>query len=444
MVGVVAATERPERFAGLAATNSFAWPPEGRALGAMLAVVGSRTATATLGTVRLVPRLTRGKAGVGLRYGPADRRAFFGPYRQRGAARNFHRAMRSARQSTDLYAEAERRLRAHHGDLPLLTVFGEKNDPFGFADRWGAMFPNAWAWTVPGGNHFPMCDDPDGYADHLPPLAPLGGGVMIARDTPLAPLAGRTALVTGGTRGIGRELVAELARRGAIVHFCGRSRPAVTAVAAEVEGAVGHLADLAIADDRRALAEAVLAAGALDVLVNNAGIGRVIDLTSTPPADPGAEIEVNLVAPIDLTLSLLPHLRRRPGASIVNVGSALAYVPMAAEPVYCASKAGLHSWSRSLRQQLGETDIEVIEALLPTVDTDMASIFDVHKITAADAARQIVDSLGRGDRELRIGQGRALYAMSRLAPHVIFRKLNATPIGPPSMGTGVPADVRTG
>ena len=100
VVGVAAATERPERFAGLAATNSFAWPPEGRALRAMLAIVGSRTATATLGTARLVPRLTRGKAGVGLHYDKADRRAFFGPYRRRSASRNFHRAMRSARRAT--------------------------------------------------------------------------------------------------------------------------------------------------------------------------------------------------------------------------------------------------------------------------------------------------------------------------------------------------------
>lgn len=167
VVGVAAATERPERFAALAVTNSFAWPADRRALRTMLAIFGSRTATATLGTVRLVPRLTRGKAGVGLHYDKADRQAFFGPYRRRAAARNFHRAMRSARHAQDLYSEAERRLRADHTDLPVLTVFGENNDPFGFADRWRAMFPHARSWTVPDGNHFPMCDNPDGYARHL-------------------------------------------------------------------------------------------------------------------------------------------------------------------------------------------------------------------------------------------------------------------------------------
>ena len=256
-------------------------------------------------------------------------------------------------------------------------------------------------------------------------------------------LVGRRVLVTGGTRGIGRELVAQLAAGGSVVHFCGRSRAGVDAVSAAVEGAIGHVADLALAEDRRALVDAVVAAGGVDVIVNNAGIGRVLDVTSTPPADPDAEIQVNLIAPIEVTLGLLPHLRGRRGASIVNVGSALAYVPMAAEPVYCASKAGLHSWSRSLREQLRD-DVEVIEALLPTVDTEMASIFDVSKITAAEAARQIIDALGRGDRELRIGQSRALYAMSRLAPRFIFRKLNDTPIGPPSNPRGAPADVEAG
>lgn len=167
VVGIVAATERPDRFAGLVATNSFAWPPEGRALRAMLAVVGSRTATAILGTARLVPALTRTRAGVGLHLGRADRRAFAGPYRRGGAARNFHRAMRSARRSTGLYATAESRLTGSFPHLPVLTVFGEKNDPFGFADRWRSMFPHARSWTVPAGNHFPMCDDPSGYATRL-------------------------------------------------------------------------------------------------------------------------------------------------------------------------------------------------------------------------------------------------------------------------------------
>jgi haloalkane dehalogenase len=167
VVGVLAAAARPDRIEGLVATNSFAWPPDRRSLKTMLAIVGSRTAAATLGTARVVPRMTRSKMGVGRHYDRADKRAFFGPYRRRRFARNFHYAMRSARQSVELYETAETALRDVAAGLPALTVFGEKNDPFGFADRWRSIFPEVESWTVPAGNHFPMCDDPDGYAAHL-------------------------------------------------------------------------------------------------------------------------------------------------------------------------------------------------------------------------------------------------------------------------------------
>lgn len=167
VVGVVAAGIRPDRVNGLVATNAFAWPPEGRALKIMLAIMGNRPVTGLLGTLRVIPRMSASKAGVGRHYGPGDREAFFGPYRRRTYSRNFHRAMRSARRSTGLFEQAEKALGSALAHLPVLTVFGEKNDPFGFADRWRSLFPETTAWILPGGNHFPMCDDPAGYAENL-------------------------------------------------------------------------------------------------------------------------------------------------------------------------------------------------------------------------------------------------------------------------------------
>lgn len=167
IVGLRSATRRPERCRGLVAANTFAWRPEGRALRAMLAVMGSRAVIAVLGSTRFVPRLSRGRFGVGRHYDRSDRRAYFGPYRRRRSyARNFHRVMRSARRSPDLFDEVESEL-DRFADRPVLTVFGEKNDPFGFADRWRALFPNTTSWVVPGGNHFPMCDDPEGCASEI-------------------------------------------------------------------------------------------------------------------------------------------------------------------------------------------------------------------------------------------------------------------------------------
>lgn len=166
-VGVAAAGRRPDRVDGLVATNSFAWPADSTALKVMLAIMGSRLATGLLGTFRLIPRASKSKSGVGRHYDKHDRDAFFGPYRSRQRSRNFHRAMRSARRSTGLFADAEAALRSDLAHLPVFTVFGENNDPFGFADRWQTLFPDATGWTVPDGNHFPMCDDPTGYAERL-------------------------------------------------------------------------------------------------------------------------------------------------------------------------------------------------------------------------------------------------------------------------------------
>lgn len=166
-VGVAAAARRSQRVDGLVVTNSFAWPPDRRALKIMLGVMGSRFATGLLGTFRVIPRASRSKSGVGRHYDQADREAFFGPYRSRTLSRNFHRAMRSARRSTAMFEEAATGLESSLAHLPVLTVFGEKNDPFGFADRWQNLYPGARRWTVPEGNHFPMCDDPTGYTEHI-------------------------------------------------------------------------------------------------------------------------------------------------------------------------------------------------------------------------------------------------------------------------------------
>ncbi len=167
VVGIVSAGRRPERVTGIVAVNSFAWPPDGLALRAMLGLMGSRSMTWTLGSARTIPRLSATGLGIGRHLDRDGRRAFRGAYRRRPAARSFHRAMRSARRSQALFAEADQALITSLADRPVLTVFGERNDPFGFADRWRERFPHASSWVVEGGNHFPMCDDPVGLAERV-------------------------------------------------------------------------------------------------------------------------------------------------------------------------------------------------------------------------------------------------------------------------------------
>lgn len=165
VVAVNTAARRIHSVRGLAAVNSFAWPPHTRMLRFMFRRMGGPLATWLLGTLRIVPRMTRGTFGVGRQYSRADRRGWYAPYRiSRAAGRNFHRVMGSALRSPALFESADAALRHELAGTPLLTVFGEKNDPFGFARIWHSRFPHATAHVVDGGNHFPMCDAPDDLA----------------------------------------------------------------------------------------------------------------------------------------------------------------------------------------------------------------------------------------------------------------------------------------
>ncbi len=110
---------------------------------------------------------------------------------------------------------------------------------------------------------------------------------------------------------------------------------------------------------------------ALNMLVNNAGIMRHEDLTTARDlADAEATIRTNLLVPIRLTSALVEHLRARPGAAIVTLSSGLAFVPMASTPSYSATKAAIHSYTISLREQL-RGSVEVIELVPPAVQTDL-------------------------------------------------------------------------
>jgi uncharacterized oxidoreductase len=111
----------------------------------------------------------------------------------------------------------------------------------------------------------------------------------------------------------------------------------------------------------------------LNVLINNAGIMRAENLLAQPDglADAEAIVTTNLLGPIRLTAALLPTIRRQQNSTIVNVSSGLAFLPLALTPTYCATKAAIHSYTLSLRYQLRETSIEVLELVPPYVATDL-------------------------------------------------------------------------
>jgi len=181
---------------------------------------------------------------------------------------------------------------------------------------------------------------------------------------------GNTVLVTGGGTGIGRGLAEALHRLGNTVVIAGRRRESLQAVAKANPGIqVLSLDQGDPADIRRFATELTDHYPDLNVVINNAGVQRVEDLTTTGPSVAELTVAINLLGPIRLTAALLPSLLKRPRAAILNVTSGLAFVPSALTPTYCATKAALHSYTQSLRYQLRGTAVQVIEIIPPHVQT---------------------------------------------------------------------------
>lgn len=186
-------------------------------------------------------------------------------------------------------------------------------------------------------------------------------------------LSGNTILITGGTSGIGLAFAEQFLLEGSTVIICGRRTDRLEQIKDKFEGIVIKECDVSVSSQRVELSEWVITNyPEVNLLMNNAGIQLATDLTK--PIDLGrlqSEVEINFIAPVHLASLFVPHLLTKKAAFIVNISSGLAFVPIAFMPVYCATKAALHSLTLSLRYQLKNTSVKVFEIAPPSVDTEL-------------------------------------------------------------------------
>lgn len=229
-------------------------------------------------------------------------------------------------------------------------------------------------------------------------------------------LTQNTLFITGGTSGIGRALAVAFHNLGNKVIIAGRRQALLDEIAAAHPGIEGIQLDISDAQDIERVAKTLIAKyPSLNVLINNAGIMPFDDPSATIDDAVSQQIlETNLLGPIRLTSALIDHLKAQPRATIIHNTSILAYVPIASNAVYSASKAALHSYALSQRFMLRDTNVTVQEIAPPWVDTDLikksgdprampldAFIAETMQKLATDAPEVLVDAI----RDLRDNPG---------------------------------------
>jgi haloalkane dehalogenase len=175
--GIAGAAGVADRIRALVAVNTFAWKPTGIAFRGMLALMGSALMREFSAWTGLLTRVTSSAFGIGRHMHESGRKTFFAGVGRQGV-RAFHAYMRSAHNSEKIYERLDQALSGQFRQLPLLTIFGERNDPLRFQPRWKQLFPHARQVVVSKGNHFPMCDDPDLVAASIRELAKSHGSKL--------------------------------------------------------------------------------------------------------------------------------------------------------------------------------------------------------------------------------------------------------------------------
>ncbi|OKY25842.1 SDR family oxidoreductase [Thalassotalea sp. PP2-459] len=231
-------------------------------------------------------------------------------------------------------------------------------------------------------------------------------------------LKNRRIVITGGTSGIGYQLVKQLFSDNELIVIA-RDQTKLNALREQFSGITTLKADLSKPNETKVVAEKIVNEYQyIDLLINNAAVQYCqlfIDDTFLTQHIID-EVNVNLTSVCLLTHQLLPTLLHQEKSIILNVNSGLALAPKTSSAVYCATKAALNNFSQSLRYQLAKTNIYVQQVFLPLVDTPMTAGRGVNKLSSEKAADQILKGLETNTIEHALGKVKLLKLLLRIAP----------------------------
>lgn len=238
-------------------------------------------------------------------------------------------------------------------------------------------------------------------------------------------IANKAVLITGGTSGIGYELVKQLAPTNDSIVVISRNPVKLQALREAFKNVITY--ECSISDDtalEKTIRNIVNNHPDISVVFNNAGIQETptfLDKTfSYDSID--REISVNFAAPVKICALMLGHMVAIDAPSaFVNISSGLALFPKKSSAVYCATKAAIHSFSKSLRYQLEGTPVAVHEAIMPLVDTPMTEGRGKGKMKAEDAAEAIIKGIEDGRHEIYVGKARMMPFLSRVSPSLMAK-----------------------
>ena len=239
----------------------------------------------------------------------------------------------------------------------------------------------------------------------------------------------KKVLVTGGGSGIGFSIAKAFADKGNQVILFGRTEDRLKAAVAQLPNASYVVGDVTNEKDVLELVKQVKENyDGIDILVNNAGTARLQPLDASVNIYDTAkfEIEINYLSVLRLTELLLPTLKARKEAAIINIESIVSYVPNAFIATYSATKAALHSYSQSLRLTLEKSapHVKVFEVFPPFVDTDLTKGLEGDKLTPAEVADDIIRSVESDSYAVRNGGTKDLYQLFRQSPEEALIALN--------------------